>query len=178
MYQNMTLISISKYIYFLKKFLESEGDVEQQSVSSGPPDYSEALSHQAPPPNYNETINRIKRQLPILSRSISDTAQRVGRKFSFKNNSVSVVTSGGDVTSSGGNRNRIPGVKQSFSMIEQRRDHNQQIRDSLVHPDHQSTGSLRTTSGIVTSGGDRIPGVKQSISMVEQRREHIGPVHL
>ena len=141
--------------------------MEQQSVSSGPPDYSEALSHQAPPPNYNETINRIKRQLPILSRSISDTAQRVGRRFSFKNNSVSVVTSG-DVTSG---RNRIPGVKQSFSMIEQRRDH------SLVHSDHQSTGSVRT-SGVVTSGGDRIPGVKQSISMVEQRREHIGPVHL
>ena len=142
--------------------------MEQQSVSSGPPDYSEALSHQAPPPNYNETINRIKRQLPILSRSISDTAQRVGRRFSFKNNSVSVVTSAGDITS--GNRNRIPGVKQSFSMIEQRRDH------SLVHSDHQSTGSVRT-SGVVTSG-DRIPGVKQSISMVEQRREHIGPVHL
>ena len=150
--------------------------MEQQSVSSGPPDYSEALSHQAPPPNYNETINRIKRQLPILSRSISDTAQRVGRKFSFKHgvNSVGIsagggATSGDFITTSGSRSNRIPGVKQSFSMVEPRRDRRQHH-----HERHHSTPGSVVTSGYICTSGDNnriLKEVKPSLSMVEQRQQ-------
>ena len=42
-----------------------------------PPSYSETQSNEPPPPNYKEAISRIRKQLPILSRSISETAQRI-----------------------------------------------------------------------------------------------------
>ena len=53
-------------------------------ASPPPPSYTEAaLGNQTEePPTYNETLSRIKKQLPKFSRSISESAQKLGRQMS------------------------------------------------------------------------------------------------
>ena len=57
-------------------------------TSPPPPNYNEAVETSdhvtEDPPTYNETISRIRKQLPKLSRSISVSAQKVGRQMSVK----------------------------------------------------------------------------------------------
>ena len=54
-------------------------------VTSPPPPYNEALDNvNEEPPTYTETITRIRKQLPKLSRSISVSAQKLGRQMSVK----------------------------------------------------------------------------------------------
>ena len=57
----------------------------------GPPEYQEAVEEaedpdmiEEQPPTYNETISRIRQQLPKLSRSISISGQKAGRQLSVK----------------------------------------------------------------------------------------------
>ena len=90
-------------------------DVEPQLP---PPSYAEAATEASTgsttvagsePPTYTETISRIRKQLPKLSRSISVSAQKVGRQMSIKRNNPdsvveapmdlegSVVTGGGSM---------------------------------------------------------------------------------
>ena len=61
-------------------------DIEMASVvTSPPPPYNEALDNvNEEPPTYTETITRIRKQLPKLSRSISVSAQKLGRQMSVK----------------------------------------------------------------------------------------------
>ena len=60
-----------------------------------PPNYDDALTIEDPdvieeqPPGYNETITKIREQLPKLSRSISVSAQKLGRQMSTKHKNTS-----------------------------------------------------------------------------------------
>ena len=106
-------------------------------VTSPPPPYNEALDNvNEEPPTYTETITRIRKQLPKLSRSISVSAQKLGRQMSVKQptavaddshensgngNGISHLQSGfdGDSTSikKVPNKPQRPPVNQSVSMI-------------------------------------------------------------
>ena len=114
-------------------------------TSPPPPNYNEAVSQTSDhvtedPPTYNETISRIRKQLPKLSRSISVSAQKVGRQMSVKrprvvtenptdNSTENTVTGIQTSNQQGENgesftakKNQIlpkrPPVNQSISMIE------------------------------------------------------------
>jgi len=71
--------------------LES-GNLEMEGPPSlGPPEYQQAVEEaedpdviEEQPPTYNETITRIRQQLPKLSRSISISGQKAGRQLSIK----------------------------------------------------------------------------------------------
>ena len=97
-------------------------------ADSPPPSYTEAQNNQEndqpPPPTYNETISRIKKQMPILTRSISVSAQKVGRRMSLKKISVVHVENGQISQASVSEVSSIKPVpkrvKQSISMIESR----------------------------------------------------------
>ena len=104
-------------------------------VTSPPPPYNEALDNvNEEPPTYTETITRIRKQLPKLSRSISVSAQKLGRQMSVKQptavaddshensgNGISHLQGGfdGDSTSikKVPNKPQRPPVNQSVSMI-------------------------------------------------------------
>lgn len=68
--------------------------MEDAIVSDPPPSYIEALGNQTTgglniiseeqPPTYNETLSRIRKQLPKFSRSISESAQKIGRQMSVQ----------------------------------------------------------------------------------------------
>ncbi|CAB4069053.1 unnamed protein product [Lepeophtheirus salmonis] len=60
---------------------ESYGEVACEEERP-PPNYMEVRNQDPPPPSYQETLARIRRQLPKLSRSISLSAQRIGRSMS------------------------------------------------------------------------------------------------
>jgi len=113
-------------------------DIEMASVvTSPPPPYNEALDNvNEEPPTYTETITRIRKQLPKLSRSISVSAQKLGRQMSVKQptavaddshensgngNGISHLQDGfdGDSTSikKVPNKPQRPPVNQSVSMI-------------------------------------------------------------
>ena len=73
----------SSFCYF--HFQTGPADIEMASVvTSPPPPYNEALDNvNEEPPTYTETITRIRKQLPKLSRSISVSAQKLGRQMSI-----------------------------------------------------------------------------------------------
>ena len=109
--------------------------VDNQSYTSGLPSYSEVQIEQPPPPSYEETISRIKRQLPILSRSISLSGQKMGRKISIRRGTIESIEDVAVVPMSLDSAIQNPSVKipptpdpnnpkkfnQSFSMVEDRR---------------------------------------------------------
>ena len=79
---------------------DQENDNPESGLEmEGPPEYQDAVEAEDPdrieeqPPTYNETIASIRKQLPKLSRSISVSAQRVGRQLSVKQKSTSMATS-------------------------------------------------------------------------------------
>ena len=70
---------------------EDDGVIVDDPSAEGfapPPTYTEALDQDEgtseEPPTYNETLSRIRQQLPKLSRSISESAQKLGRQMSVK----------------------------------------------------------------------------------------------
>ena len=70
---------------------DQENDNPESGLEmEGPPEYQDAVEAEDPdrieeqPPTYNETIASIRKQLPKLSRSISVSAQRVGRQLSVR----------------------------------------------------------------------------------------------
>jgi hypothetical protein len=109
--------------------------------------YTDTVQNQPPPPSYQEAIGRIRKQLPKLSRSISLTAQKLGRAMSVNRNAVlnnensvtQQMTSENPSTNGGGAENdkrqksksyqKKRKLNQTMSMVESRTNQNIQTSD-------------------------------------------------